>query len=104
MKNNKAILCDYNGTLFFDADLNYSAWKETVKEITNNQIDFDEIYKEFKSVKNSIFVEKIFQKMNYDYETRGKRLEDAMGLNQYFLNEIAQLYKPDSSYYNKYDR
>ena len=64
----------------------------------HNYWQIDKLYNDFYSLNK-----KYLEKMNYDYETRGKRLEDAMGLNQYFLNEIAQLYKPDSSYYNKYD-
>jgi hypothetical protein len=64
----------------------------------HNYWQIDKLYNDFYSLNK-----KYLEKMNYDYETRGKRLEDAMGLNQYFLNEIAQLYKPDSSYYEKYD-
>jgi len=58
----------------------------------------DKLYKDFSSLDK-----KYLEKMTYDYGERGKRLEDAIGLNQYFLNEIAQLYKPDSTFYGKYD-
>jgi len=58
----------------------------------------DKLYKDFSSLDK-----KYLEKMTYDYGERGKRLEDAIGLNQYFLNEIAQLYKPDSTFYEKYD-
>ena len=29
----KPILFDFNGTLFFDADINYYAWKQTIDEL-----------------------------------------------------------------------
>ena len=64
-QNIKAVLFDYNGTLFFDSDINEIAWRNTINELTNNSIDFDEIYKEYKSVRNVIFVSKVFEMMNY---------------------------------------
>ena len=57
----KAVLFDFNGTLFFDADINYIAWKQTIDELSNSTIDFDEIYKEYKSVRNFLFIEKVFE-------------------------------------------
>lgn len=64
----KGVLFDYNGTLFFDADINEIAWRNTINELTNNSINFDEIYKEYKSVRNVIFVSKVFEMMNYPYD------------------------------------
>ena len=61
----KAVLFDFNGTLFFDSDINYIAWKQTIGELTDNRIDFDRIYPEYKSVRNEIFIEKIFEMMGY---------------------------------------
>ena len=62
----KPILFDYNGTLFFDADINYIAWKQTINELTNGYIDFDVVYQDFKSARNYLFVEKIFEMMGFD--------------------------------------
>ena len=60
----KAVLFDYNGTLFFDADINHIAWKQTIEELSKGTIDFEEVYKDYKSVRNFLFVEKIFEMMN----------------------------------------
>lgn len=64
----KAVLFDYNGTLFFDADINYYAWKETINELSNGYIDFDVVYEDYKSVRNYLFVEKIFEMMGFDHD------------------------------------
>ena len=45
---------------------------------------------------------KYLSKMTYDYKTRVKRLEEAMNLNQKFLDEISKRYTPDVSYYKNY--
>ena len=47
---------------------------------------------------------KYLEKMTYDYKTRVKRLQDAMAVNQTFLNEIYKKYLPDSSYYANYSQ
>ena len=47
---------------------------------------------------------KYLSKMTYDYKTRVKRLEEAMKVNQLFLDEIYKKYKPDPSYYKNYNQ
>ena len=87
--NIKAVLFDYNGTLFFDADINEIAWRNTINELTNNSIDFDEVYKEYKSVRNVIFVTEVFKMMHYP------------------LDEEKILYwakRKETEYYHKYCR
>ena len=37
----KAVLFDYNGTLFFDADINRIAWRQTIDEMSGGTLDFD---------------------------------------------------------------
>lgn len=64
----KPILFDFNGTLFFDADINYIAWKQTIDELSNNTIDFDSLYEEYKSVRNFLFIKKVFELLNYPYD------------------------------------
>ena len=59
----RPIIFDYNGTLFFDADINEWAWRQTINELSNNTIDFDEVYKEFKSTRNYIFLKHIFERL-----------------------------------------
>lgn len=59
--NIKAVLFDYNGTLFFDADINEIAWRQTINELSNGKIDFDEMYKQYKSARNYYFVKEAFK-------------------------------------------
>ena len=60
----KAAIFDFNGTLFFDSDINRIAWEQTINELSDNTIDFDEVYKEYKSVRNYIFVKAMFERLN----------------------------------------
>ena len=83
----KGVLFDYNGTLFFDADINYYAWKETIDELSNGYIDFDVVYEDYKSVRNYLFVEKIFEMMDFDHDE-----EKIM----YWAN------RKETNYYHKY--
>ena len=46
---------------------------------------------------------KYLSKMNYDYKTRIKRLEEAYNLNQIFLQKIAYIYKPNTSYLKNFN-
>ena len=64
----KAVLFDFNGTLFFDSDINYIAWKQTIGELSDSRIDFDQIYPEYKSVRNEIFIEKVFEMLGYPFD------------------------------------
>ena len=64
----KPVLFDYNGTLYFDADINHIAWKQTIEELTKGTIDFEELYKDYRSVRNYLFVEKVFELMNLPHD------------------------------------
>ena len=46
---------------------------------------------------------KYLSKMNYNYKTRIKRLEEAYNLNQIFLQKIAYIYKPNTSYLKNFN-
>ena len=61
----KPVLFDFNGTLFFDADINYWAWKQTVNELTGGRLDFDEAYARFKGSRNELFLKKVFEIMGW---------------------------------------
>lgn len=63
----KAAFFDFNGTLYFDHDINRIAWKKTIDVISNNQIDFDSFYSQFKSVMNYIVIESAYKKINKPY-------------------------------------
>lgn len=56
----KAVLFDYNGTLFADDDINDMAWKATINELSRGKIDADKFYGEFIGTRNCPFVEKMF--------------------------------------------
>lgn len=56
-----AVLFDFNGTLYFDTDINRIAWRDTVAEMSGGRIDFDSIYDQYKSVRNYLFVEKLLE-------------------------------------------
>ena len=62
----KAVLFDFNGTLFFDKDINRIAWEQTINELSNNTINFDKVYSKYASVRNQIFVEAIFDELGLD--------------------------------------
>ena len=59
----KAVIFDYNGTLFFDSDINEIAWRQTIEELSQGSIDFDEVYPQYKSVRNYLFIEAMFKKL-----------------------------------------
>ena len=60
--------------------------------IYQNLYVIDTLNKDYPSIDK-----KYLSKMSYDYKTRIKRLEEAYDLNQKFLKEIAEKYKPDPS-------
>ena len=64
----RPIIFDFNGTLFFDADINEWAWRQTINEVSGGTIDFDEVYKEFKSTRNYTFLKHIFKTLGYPLE------------------------------------
>ncbi len=62
-QNNKAVLFDYNGTLFFDADINRIAWKQTIDEMSGGTLDFETVYAGFKSSRNYFLVKNVLELM-----------------------------------------
>ena len=57
----KAVLFDYNGTLFADDDINDMAWKAVINELSQEKIDAESFYGEFIGTRNYPFVEKMFE-------------------------------------------
>ena len=57
----KAVLFDYNGTLFEDDDINEEAWRRTYIEITGKEEGFLELYQNHKGLRNEIFFKNIFK-------------------------------------------
>ena len=61
----KAVLFDYNGTLFADDDINAEAWIAVVNEISQGKINAEQFYMDFIGVRNYPFVEAVFKEMGY---------------------------------------
>ena len=59
----KAILFDYNGTLFADDDINTQAWKATINELSEGKIDADAFYGSFIGTRNYPLVEELFKRL-----------------------------------------
>ena len=57
----KAVLFDYNGTLFEDDDINEEAWRRTYKEITGTEDGFQSLYQKYIGIRNDVFVESILR-------------------------------------------
>ena len=59
----KAVLFDYNGTLYSDDDINNEAWIATVNEISGGKINAEEFYIDYIGVRNYPFVEAVFKEL-----------------------------------------
>lgn len=60
----KAVFFDFNGTLYFDQDINYITWKDTISKISDNKIDFEDFYKIYRSIMDAVVVEAAFKMVN----------------------------------------
>ena len=63
----KGVFFDFNGTLYFDQDINKATWKETIDALSNNQINFEEFFKEFRAVMDYLVIENAFKLINHPY-------------------------------------
>ena len=63
----KGVFFDFNGTLYFDQDINRITWKQTIDELSNKQIDFDSFFSKYKSVMDYIVIEDAFKLINKEY-------------------------------------
>ena len=63
----KGVFFDFNGTLYFDQDINKITWKQTIDKLSDNKIDFESFYKKYKSVMDYIVVEDAFKLINKKY-------------------------------------
>ena len=64
------VLLDYNGTLIFDADINEWAWRQTINELSQGALDFDEVYAEYRSRRNEVFVAKAFEMLGKEVDEK----------------------------------
>ena len=58
----KAILFDFNGTLYLDRDINKITWEETVNKLSKGRIDFEEFYPKYKSVHDYLVIKEIIRR------------------------------------------
>lgn len=63
----KAVFFDFNGTLYFDRDINEITWKDTIYKIAGNQIDFDKFFPQFKSTMDYLVIEEAYKLINKPY-------------------------------------
>lgn len=57
----KAVLFDFNGTLFLDTEINRGIWREILNELSKNRIDFDNFFRNYKSVHNHIIIGEVIK-------------------------------------------
>ena len=67
----KAVLFDYNGTLFEDDDINEEAWRRTYIEITGKEDGFSKLYQNHRGLRNEVFIESVFKENGIPIE-KGK--------------------------------
>lgn len=63
----KAAFFDFNGTLYFDQDINRITWKQTIDAISNNSINFDSFFANYKAVMDYIVIEDAHKLINKSY-------------------------------------
>ena len=66
----KAVFFDFNGTLYFDQDINKETWKQTIKELSNDKIDFESFFSNRKAVMDYIVIEDAFKMINKKYTNK----------------------------------
>ena len=64
----KAVLFDYNGTLYADDDINMSGWIATIKELSQGKLDAESFYHEYMGVPNYYFVKAMFEELGLPLE------------------------------------
>ena len=57
----KAILFDFNGTLYQDADINEITWKNTLNIFSKGRLDFDEFYNKYKSTHDHLVFKEVIK-------------------------------------------
>lgn len=80
----KGVFFDFNGTLYFDQDINKITWKQTIDKLSDNKINFEPFYKKYKSIMDFIVVEDAFKLINKKYSK-----EDV----DYFVNYKENAYR-----------
>lgn len=66
----KGVFFDFNGTLYFDQDINRETWKQTIAELSNNTIDFDRFFDNYKAVMDYIVIKDAFELIKKPYNEK----------------------------------
>ncbi len=59
----EAVLFDFNGTLYFDSDINRIAWQQTLDELSEGKLEFAPFYAQCIGTRNQPLVEKAFTEL-----------------------------------------
>ena len=59
----KAVLFDYNGTLFYDDDINRICWQQTIEEMSEGKLNAADFYKRCIGMRNRPLVEEAFTEL-----------------------------------------
>lgn len=63
----EAVLFDFNGTLYFDQDINTITWKKTIDKLSNKQIDFESFFETRKALMDYLVIIDAFKLLNKEY-------------------------------------
>lgn len=80
----EAVLFDFNGTLYFDSDINHDSWNEIIDELSSKQIDFEAFFKIYRSTKDSIVIRKACEMI-------GREIDDEEV--EYYVQKKENLYR-----------
>ena len=59
----KGVIFDFNGTLVNDKKANEAAWYKALMKLSNGQVNFDEFYPRYTSVKDTILIAAMFDEL-----------------------------------------
>ena len=59
----KTVIFDFNGTLYFDQDLNIEAWKVIYEEIIGHSNDFIEQIEQILATKDDTNIDRFFKRV-----------------------------------------
>lgn len=64
----KGVIFDFNGTLFWDHDINHRAWINEINEIAKGKVDAEQFYLSRKSIPNNQLLTQLHQTLGLQYD------------------------------------
>ncbi len=64
----KAVLFDFNGTLFFDGLYNAMGWEYILNKITDGRVDFEDFHPRYASVNNAVEIRACLEEYGIPYD------------------------------------